>query len=308
MKTCPQCRATYQDPTLNFCLEDGTPLQAMPPSGQSAPPAAPSAPAGQVTFGNPQSAGGLGQPASNFTMQPPRKTSSPWLWVAGIVGVLGLLCVGSFIVLGVLGYAIDGTKSNSNLSSKKTDDKEPESPVEKSAVSKFDFAKWKSTSNEFAELDVSSDSASLMTKKPGYYYVVLTGSPMSSFNGGASVSVSNLSGVRSSYGYGLVFHSTAEPLTAGYAFLIDSERGQFKVVKHKTKTETDVSSWKKSDAIQSGSAENVLEIRDEGDRVKCYINGTEVYDFRDEFSAGDGTVGIYGSSAKIRFSEISSWK
>src|SRR4030095_11846022 len=26
MKRCPQCKTTYADDTLNFCLEDGTPL------------------------------------------------------------------------------------------------------------------------------------------------------------------------------------------------------------------------------------------------------------------------------------------
>jgi hypothetical protein len=28
MKECPRCRAKYHDPTLNFCLDDGTPLVA----------------------------------------------------------------------------------------------------------------------------------------------------------------------------------------------------------------------------------------------------------------------------------------
>ena len=32
MKICPQCRTRYQDDTLSFCLDDGTPLVAGPQS------------------------------------------------------------------------------------------------------------------------------------------------------------------------------------------------------------------------------------------------------------------------------------
>jgi len=32
MKRCPECRRDYFDDTLNFCLDDGTPLLAGPAS------------------------------------------------------------------------------------------------------------------------------------------------------------------------------------------------------------------------------------------------------------------------------------
>src|SRR6185436_4337952 len=33
MKTCPTCNRTYTDASLNFCLEDGTPLASSPAPG-----------------------------------------------------------------------------------------------------------------------------------------------------------------------------------------------------------------------------------------------------------------------------------
>src|SRR6476661_5216316 len=38
MKRCPSCNRSYTDPSLNFCLEDGTPLvvDAPPPSDPNA--------------------------------------------------------------------------------------------------------------------------------------------------------------------------------------------------------------------------------------------------------------------------------
>src|ERR671938_1822673 len=34
MKRCPTCNRTYSDPSLNFCLEDGTPLTTDAPSSR----------------------------------------------------------------------------------------------------------------------------------------------------------------------------------------------------------------------------------------------------------------------------------
>jgi len=34
MKLCPNCKRIYQDETLNFCLEDGTPLADIHPGGE----------------------------------------------------------------------------------------------------------------------------------------------------------------------------------------------------------------------------------------------------------------------------------
>src|SRR5687767_11920013 len=35
MKSCPTCNRTYTDASLNFCLEDGTPLKVSAPSGDT---------------------------------------------------------------------------------------------------------------------------------------------------------------------------------------------------------------------------------------------------------------------------------
>ena len=97
MKICPQCRKTYEDSNLNFCLDDGSALNAieqaaptvmMPGAGETGTqPAAP-----QTQWQTPMQ-----------QAQQPRKSSKAWIWVLLILGVLALLCgggvVGGFLFL-----------------------------------------------------------------------------------------------------------------------------------------------------------------------------------------------------------------
>lgn len=91
MKICSQCRKTYDDDNLNFCLEDGgalaftdqaAPTVMMPPARETAAPPRWQAPAPQA--------------------QSP-KSSKTWLWVLLILGLLLVLCggggIGGFLLL-----------------------------------------------------------------------------------------------------------------------------------------------------------------------------------------------------------------
>lgn len=303
MKICPQCRAEYQDPSLNFCLEDGTPLQ-MRTSGGAIPP-----PTGQVTFGAPTSpspapVGGFGAPSGQpqSAVPAPRKSSNWFIWVAvGLVIAVAFCGIATF-GLYLIGTAVDDGNSNSAKSSK------PNAPKETRIETKFDFSKWTSESDEFAVLKIDGDAAILNTKSSDYYYVLLAGQPFHSDDQGVSVTVSNVDAEKSSQGYGLVFHSDVPALTADYAFLIDSERGEYKIAKHLNKEEKAIVDWRSTDAINWGADENILEVRDEGDSIGCYINGEKVYSFKDDLDVTKGTIGIYSSSSRIRFSKLMTFK
>lgn len=95
MKICPQCRKTYEDDNLNFCLEDGSalnfsdqaaPTVMMPPPRETAAP-----PAGSPT-----------QWEAAVQTAPP-KSSKTWLLILVILGVLVVLCggggLGGFLLL-----------------------------------------------------------------------------------------------------------------------------------------------------------------------------------------------------------------
>src|SRR5688572_2842855 len=63
MKYCPSCLNQYTDPTLKFCLQDGTPLSAMPEKKQST--------IDTVAFSQPVTAASFLPNTSDFKMEQP---------------------------------------------------------------------------------------------------------------------------------------------------------------------------------------------------------------------------------------------
>ena len=99
MKICPRCQKTYSDDNLNFCLEDGSVL-----TQAAAQPPPPTVFINQPTPTQPQQ-GMPSQPgaqpqwntAPQQYAQAPKKSSTTWIWVLLILGVLVLLCGGGFV-------------------------------------------------------------------------------------------------------------------------------------------------------------------------------------------------------------------
>lgn len=95
MKICPQCRKTYEDNNLNFCLDDGVGLNAV----DQAAPTVVMPGAGET--GTQQAAPTQWQTPMQQA-QAPRKSSKAWIWVLLILGVLVLICGGG--ALGTVFY------------------------------------------------------------------------------------------------------------------------------------------------------------------------------------------------------------
>lgn len=139
MKICPSCNRTYTDASLNFCLEDGTPLvgetapgadpnatvryteirDTNPPATQiypSLPPAdAPRAPQTQGPAPRPVQPAPPPQwgppPASSAGLAPRRKSSAVW-WIVGGAAVIGVIAIGVVVMLIVLASINANTNSN----------------------------------------------------------------------------------------------------------------------------------------------------------------------------------------------------
>ena len=90
MKICPQCRKTYEDNNLNFCLDDGTALT----TDQATPTMVMPAPSETATQ---QAAAPTQWQPPMQQAQPSRSASKMWIWVLLILGVLILLCGGGTI-------------------------------------------------------------------------------------------------------------------------------------------------------------------------------------------------------------------
>lgn len=321
MKICPTCRKTYTDDGLNFCLEDGSvlslsrvdapetlvmhnPQPTSPGPGRELPATSPGTFGGQQQ-GTPSSWGDNPQ----FSMQQPPKKSKTWLWLLGIIGLGVLLCGGGGILFA--GLYIYGTPDDPNnptppVVAEKTPTKSPpKSPtpggVTTGKVEKVDLSSW-GVKNEFGAAIFEADELVMNSARARYYYVVCALETYKSESATVRLAVRNIQDASTSLGYGLVFHSKPEPLQQGYAFLIDTKKKKYRVVRHEPGKETDVVGWASSNAIKEGSETNMLEVRHKNDTNELYINGEMVTSIRNTFGYKGGVVGLYASDAiKIGF-------
>jgi hypothetical protein len=322
MKICPKCQQTYTDENLNFCLNDGAVLTQSGGStanGDALPetvfvnqprPTNPNQPFGnQQQFGNQQYGtwNNPNQPPQpQFSMQPQAKSSKSWVWVVGILGFLVLLCGGG----GLLGYfALREVGDNIVVSNNNS--KPKVSPTVASNVTRYDMTLWNPDVGEFATTTYADNKFTVEVTKPNYYYVVITQpnattkAEHETQNVTTRVTVVNRLAKAVKYGFGLVVHSDTTPLNQDYAFVIDSENKKYRILRHSFKEEKVLTGWTSSSAIKSGTAENVLEVRDNGGLMNFFINGQFIKAVDDENNNTDGIAGIYSSdSIPIDFSNL----
>lgn len=326
MKICPRCQKTYADDNLNFCLEDGSVL-TVASDGQilpetlvmnepriTQPQPAPST----STSGPPPN---WQQQPQQYSMQPPKKSSKAWLWVVGILGMLILLCGGGFV--GFLLWAVSQDKSaNSVFNIDKYNSPTPstnKTPVSNSTngrddVTTVDLNMFVKEFSVYGTTEMNGDDLTMGSIRKGFYYVLVApdkddeDNPVDKYkthDADTRVTVKNINDASSSLGYGLIFHSNPEPLQQDYAFLIDSKRKKYAVVRHSPQKETVVKNWTTSDAIKGGTDENTLEVRDQSDKIEMYINGTMVTSIQNTHGYNGGVVGLYaGDGVKILFKDL----
>ena len=303
MKICPTCRRTYPYDGLNFCLEDGTVLTA---AGSDPAPTVMYNPA-PPTNPSPEAAGmrTSWDRGPDYSMQPPAKKSRTWLWVTGVIGLFVLFCGGGIVGLFVL--AAIGSESNStavanttaNLATNSSDD-------ERTTVEKVDLKGWVRPDQTDVVTTYDGRDFIMATRKKGFYYVLVGKDPKySTESARASVTVRNVDNMNSKLGYGLVFLSDPRPLQQDYAFLIDSKRKQYRVVRHEPGKELVVVNWTNAPAIRAGRLPNELAVDHKGDLLDLYINGTMVTQIRNVHGYQGGTAGLYsGDAAKIAFRDL----
>jgi hypothetical protein len=122
MKRCPTCNRTYTDANLSFCIDDGTPLIAVPSSEDEMTAVSPSS----SRSGDPLPSGGYTprdwnapayQPPSSYVPPGSTKKRRVWPWVLAVVGVLAIGIVGLGIVAAIVIPKIMDSASNRNSGS-----------------------------------------------------------------------------------------------------------------------------------------------------------------------------------------------
>jgi len=322
MKICPRCQKTYTDDNLNFCLDDGVVLQQaggnepqptvfmnQPRATEPPRPAPTSQPGAQPAWNTaPQQYGGA-----------QKKSSKTWIWVLLILGLIVVVCggglVGTFVYLASLADSNVAANSNSRSNSTITTSRSPKpgtSPSTSSSptnevtgdVQTVDMASWADDPLEDAIQEYSNGEYILGTKQKRYYYVVVAKNYKT--NGATThVTVRNVDNADSTLGYGLVFHSFSQPLIGDISFLIDSKKKRYRVVKHLPGMENVVVNWTNSPAINGGSEENVLEVRDANNKADLYINGQMVKSISTADAHSDGVPGVYsGDGVRAAFKNL----
>src|ERR1043166_825445 len=340
MKSCPSCNRTYTDASLNFCLEDGTPLvsspapgidpnatiryteprdtgqppadvirQAVPPSYQVTPPVA-----------SPGSAFGQQQrPPVALSAVQPKKSNAIW-WVLGGLLVAGVIVVGGIVMIFAIASmgANSNTNENRNINSRNTNrnvnantnvanvNANPTPP----AITSDDFSEEKWGTGNYAFGDIwYADGEYHMRGKPDKYLVMYAPSQdYKTGNATVTVSVRTVSGTSPESGYGLIVHGERSKTNEleDYALLIYTGAvPKYEIVKHKGGVQTELVRWTQSNAIHSGSTANELEVRARGTELTFYINGEYVDRITDSENFKGGIAGLYTSdSEEVAFDDL----
>jgi hypothetical protein len=311
MKICPTCRKTYDDDGLNFCLEDGSVLTFAPVD------AAPTVVMEHPRPTNPAPTGWTPQNPAPYSMQPKKKSSKTWVWVLAIFAILVLVCGGGFVgfFLYVASVANSNVTANKGTNNSTTTTKTNTNTFTKSTPSpsasvageaeEIDISGWVEDPTVWLETEFADGEFFMTSKQKGYYYVLVAKNDEFSGATGARVTVRNAEDKDASMGYGLVFDSETTPLTNGYAFLIDTKRKKYRVVRHESEQEKTVTAWTSSNLIKAGSEPNVLEARGSGEKIELYINGQLATTITNKQGPKSGVPGLYvGDGAKIGFRKL----
>lgn len=337
MKRCPSCNRTFTDVSLNFCLEDGTPLvnDAAPDPGAtlrytdspetnprvteiypSQPP--PSAPRPPVRYEMPPAR----QPDqwSPLPPMPPKRSNAAW-WILGGIVVAGVVVAG--VAFMILALASMGSNENTNtntrnantrVANRNTNANSANSPNLNSTASlpalttdDFSDETWGKGNFSYGDISYEDDEYHMRAKENSYLVMYAPSNDYSTENARTSVSVKDVDGGAVSSGYGLIVHGqkTASSQLEDYALLIfTGAQPQYEIIKHNAGVQTTVVPWTKSSAILPGTSTNQLEVRARGSELSFYINGKYVNRITDS-EIKKGVAGFYTSgTSEVAFDDL----
>ena len=329
MKRCTSCNRSYTDESLNFCLEDGTPLvsDAPPPSDSNATRRYPSAretgepPPTEIY--SPDSAL-ISQPPPIPTPQPPpqqqqwsptpvvappqKKSNAIW-WVLGGVVALGIIGIGLIVVIIALASMSavntnntanrnDNRNANVVTNTNTTTPNANKISTPGSLTDDFSIPKWGTGDSKFGRIWYDGDEYHMSSKDKTYIVMYAPSDDYNTEEATVKVTARSVDGTVPSSGFGLMVHcaqSKAKQLE-DYALLIyPSESPQYEVIMHKDGTQTSLVSKTPSSAIRPGASPNQLEVRIKGSELSFYINGEYLTKINDTENYKRGRSGFYTS-------------
>jgi len=339
MKRCPSCNRTYTDTSLNFCLEDGTPLvsDAVPPADLHAtvryppPRRTEEPPTTEVYRQNKPLLNKVPemtqprQPPPQWSPTPqirPQKKSNAVWWVVGGVAVVGVLGIGLIIMifllasLGANENANDGnsntragnTNRNTNTNTSSNANSNTSGSLPASFTDDFSREVWRTGNFQFGDIWYANAEYHMRSKEKTYLVMYAPLNEYATENGTVRVTARSVDGIGPTSGYGLIVHGqkSSNNELEDYALLVyTGDEPQYQVVLHKGGDQKTLVPWTKSSVLRSGTSPNQLEIRTSGDQLSFYINGRYLTRITDTENAKRGFAGLYTSeTAEVVFDDL----
>lgn len=341
MKRCPTCNRTYTDVSLNFCLEDGTPLvtggppqdpnatirypgprdtSEPPPTEIYRPTSAPTTP--RQTPAPPPPPPPQWSPTP--PPQAPRKKSNAVWWILG--GLAAAIVIGVGLVVMLIALASLGSNSNNSNLNANTRNENRNSNISAntninanvnvsntnanlpaSMSDDFSDQKWGVGNSQYGRIFYDGGEYHMVSKEKTFVVMYAPSDDYNTENARVSVMARSVDGGVPSAGFGLMVHGTLKSgKLEDYALLIyPSDEPSYQIVKHKNGTQTSLVNATKSDAIKPGSAPNKLEIRIRGNELSFYANGQFLTRIRDEEDYRRGKAGFYTSDIhEVAFDDL----
>ncbi|HEY6661178.1 MAG TPA: hypothetical protein VI031_08550 [Pyrinomonadaceae bacterium] len=333
MKRCPTCNRTYTDLSLNFCLEDGTPLASdgppapdpnatvrYPPPRDTSEPPPTEIYRPEPAVVHPRQTVPPPPPPQQWTPMPtapPRKKSNAIWWILGGLAAVAVIGVGLVVMIIALASLGSNTNSNTVNANVRNDNRNSNVTANANANANATNANANATAPSFFSDDFSEKKWGAGTSEYGriwydggeYHmtskdktFVVMYAPPndpnYNTENATVKVTARSVSGGVPSSGFGLMVHcaqSKAKQLE-DYALLIyPGEEPEYEVIMHKDGNQSSLVSRTKSNAIRSGSAPNQLEIRIKNSDLFFYANGQYLTRVNDSGNYRRGRTGFYTS-------------
>ena len=335
MKRCPTCNRTYTDLSLNFCLEDGTPLAAdAPPVDPNATIRYPSArdtaepPPTEIyhppppvvsprqTAPPPPRPPAPPQPQPQWTPPPvtaaPRKKSNAVWWILG--GLAALLVIGVGLVVMIIALAsLNTTNTNNSNVTNRNDNRNSNVTVNAnlpntnansnisaptSLDDDFSQQKWNVANGQYGRIWYEGGEYHMVSKAGSWVVIYAPSDDYSTENATVKITARSLDGEVPASGFGLLVHcalSKTKQLEDYGLLIYPGDEPEYEIVKHKNGVQSPVVTKTKSSAIQSGSTPNVLEVRIRGTELSFYANGQFLTRITDTENFKHGKAGLYTS-------------
>ena len=344
MKRCPTCKRTYTDLSLNFCLEDGTPLASdappidpnatirypaardteEPPPTEIYQPPPPVVSPRPTTPPRPPSPPPPPQwtPAPVASAPPQKKSNAVW-WILG--GLAAVLIIGVGLVVMIIALAsLNTTNTNNSNVTNRNDNRNSNVTVNAnlpntnansnaslptSLDDDFSQQKWGIGNGQYGRIWYENGEYHMQSKAGTFVVMYAPSDDYSTENATVKVTARSVDGDVPSSGFGLLVHcaqSKAKQLEDYGLLIYPGDEPEYEIIKHKNGTQSPVVTKTKSGAIKSGSSPNALEVRIRGTELSFYANGQFLTRITDSENFKHGRAGLYTSDDhEVVFDDLS---